>query len=726
MAFAYKKRIEVSPSAGPLPEYSIIDITDADFCAYVHAHGELAVYGDDEATALPFKVLGVTAQRCSVAVFLQSSDSATRNVWVYAGDASFSSPPMESWNAPVVAPASTLGPTVVASDGLGHTISESDSWVHPNVYKVPADSWMRFLDAAEVAAGAGSVTHIRIDTPYSGGIQYENPYLLYSADNGATWAPWPAEELNPLDAFPGVVGPPASGNFNSDPCALFLPSGTLRAFHREWNNGSPKLFYNDVTGTNLSDAVAAAQVEATVESPAIFAAPSMVWYRGVAYMFASEQSGYSPNMGTMVNRWQSTDNGATWSTKTVALAGGGDAFTGQWHGSVSGPINGWYYRIGSETAYNTEPWNNGVGADLRLHRSRDLVSWEAAKELAITRGSAAWCALTLYQACITEHSDGTTWVYFSGSPVGNAPYKVSRVQLSGIRAVRTVSEAVWLGCGYTTTADDAITTWGLWDFAEADDLNDCSGNGRNLTLVGTPAYSVNDGWTFSADGQRLTCAGSTLEGLSVLDVEAEVSLQAAASRAGGYFWICGYRGSNQPFSLQVNGDTGRIYTSLQFAVGDASIVAASTDIRGLKRCVIRVIYDGPRSTYSLFVNGARIARKLTSDDAEIKPDSVIRAGGTSPLWLIGASQATNSFFAGTIHRVTVRTTVPRQWAPSAGNPVDVAPSPTVPVVRHARGLLPATFNPRIMPTPAEVRIGRVYDGGGRTGTRSTPQQHIRV
>lgn len=373
--------------------------------------GDIVVTHLQSGEVLPHAIVANTVDRLRFAVGLRSPSrtTETQRIRVVITDTSEAHPGYLDWvSGGITNSGDYIGPVVPIIDGLGATSPSSpDSlWVHPNVLRVPDTSWMRFKDAAERDAGVGTVTHIRIDTPYppADSEQYENPYLLYSTDDGWTWHEW-RTDWNPINPWPGA------GHYTSDPCFTFKADGSLYCLFNSTQGRRARV----VTGTHLGDATPGAAFAPTMVSGW---SPSIIQVEGVWYCFQRVTGG-------SVTRQQSVDEGVTWTDSTLAIMAqttdGGSLFTrSYWHGSVVGPFaDGYYYATFSENAWGNANMGNG---NVRLFRALNPLdgSWQAARNVTLRYGgSGSIAASTWYQPVLFQRTDGSVAVMATGLSAGN-------------------------------------------------------------------------------------------------------------------------------------------------------------------------------------------------------------------------------------------------------------------------------------------------------------------
>ncbi len=336
-------------------------------------------------------------------------------------------------------PTASIGPDTTARDGHGVSWNGGAlmrTWVHPNAIRVPQSgpgSWMRFKDAAEIAAGVGTVTHVWIDTPYpQSNFAYENPYLLYSTGN----------DLSVRHEWPGVSNPiepkPTGIDFNylSDPCLVIRADGSLHAAWRFVGEGyaghAPGGKYLEsriITGTHLGNVTVGAKQRlgngssgATGFTPTnaygTWIAPSIVKHEGKWWLFVVQQfetlgNGSSP-IGP-IQLWESSDEGASWQKHSDPIVP--EMVDGKmerlWHGSVSGPFNGWFYGVYSASedgkAYAER-------SHFRVFRARHPAGpWERSDRFMWMAGEAGTISrATQYQGFIVDKDDGTMAFVGSG------------------------------------------------------------------------------------------------------------------------------------------------------------------------------------------------------------------------------------------------------------------------------------------------------------------------
>lgn len=446
---------DVTPAAtSSIGDWAQWEVTDATFLSRIQAEGDLVVT-DSTGQVLPVYVIArrtSASMRVSVAIDSPTSTATAKRLTLTATDGGTAWVNPTDWSASYAVP-SSVGPSIAIDDGNGNvynTGTPMDEWVHPNVMRVDNltgnAKWLTYKDAAEATATVGTITHIRIDTPFPGGNDdWENPYLLYSTDNGLTWAEFSAA-LNPVEPWPGGTG------FNSDPCFAITSTGALRVFVRQTTDGvSQTLYYRDVTGTHVGDATASARTAATGTTG--WTAPSIVKSGSTWYLFYRSAG--------PVRRMSSTDEGATWSgdqevLKANATADGLEYDFKYWHGSVVGPIGGYYYATYSEN-------NSGAATDgntrFRLWRSASVDGpWEAAHPELVRFGTGI-AATTVYQGCLFEKTDGTLGFIMSGQNTG--VYKVgvvSSVSLASGQAIDATDafrfgESQFFTSNYATSAN---------------------------------------------------------------------------------------------------------------------------------------------------------------------------------------------------------------------------------------------------------------------------------
>lgn len=318
-------------------------------------------------------------------------------------------------------PTTSIGPSVQwKQGGAGNTLATaSEELVHPNALYVGGIQsgepgyWLRFSDAAAVAAGVPDVTHIHVDTPYPDfADSYENPVLFYSTDDNASRDLWPAFGAEPLDPWPGT-------GYNSDPCLAIKADGSLYVAWRWWNPGTVAATweYQVISGTHLTDATKSATATATTPMDD-WVAPSIVQYGGLWHAFVVDMVHDTLASATGdVLRWTSNDEGETWAADGSAFSpiDTVEAETGirerYWHGSITGPFSGgWFFGLYSCNDQGT----SGGNASFRTFRSQDLETWERSDRYMMMWGETGTIAVTRhYQGSVIEQTSGHA-VLFSG------------------------------------------------------------------------------------------------------------------------------------------------------------------------------------------------------------------------------------------------------------------------------------------------------------------------
>lgn len=510
--------------------------------------GDVAVFLVD-GTELPVQVVtrSDSALRLSVSLPGPASSTQPLHAHLYVKSAAASARPATGWGGAYTSPATNahVGPTIDVSDGRGNTQAANPYWVHPHIVKVPTSgpgSWMRKV----TDAGESTVTHIRVDTPYPGANDdYENPYLLYSTDDGDTWAEWPGD-INPI-----AIRPADAADFHSDPCAVINKiTGDLLVFYRLTTAGTPNTYalqrIQVTAGASLTTASVGTASTPTIQSTGQFLAPTCLYQGERLFLFYVENA----TTGAIYREW-SDDDGVTWAGRQlvidpIAATGDGefDHVRRWWHGQATGPVGDWYYY--ALTEYPGEVPPVGQSAAVRIFRSRDLTRWEPARRLALVAGtSGAFNAADNYCPGVFEDSAGNLFLFSSGDDsAAGLNYRVCRVAASALNS----SEIMTLGAAFTFNGADTMS------YAN-------SGNRGTVTELGSPedapptvlyaSVSLAGGVTITASGHMIREAAWATAGAGSLSSTARgvrpaswasvgaASLSAAGSRLLGATWTVG-------------------------------------------------------------------------------------------------------------------------------------------------------------------------------------------
>lgn len=649
--YKYRKTCVVrAPSTNPVADWLHIELTDPDILGEIADGGDIRVTSDDGVTPLVHKLLSATSTLVRIVVLVTKPTGATDvTVYVYAGTSGGTAVGYTTVGNTNAVPASALSLSYTTAGG-----AKTES-IHPEVLLVPAGSWMKDVDGSD-----GTVTHVMVDTPYPGwDNDYENPSLMYSTDDGATWVEWPGL-TNPIDAFPG------GADFNSDPGMAILASGDLRVFYRPNIAGVSSIVYRDVSGDDLTNnVVIAAEAACTFpvdgelpRSPSIIKASAALWY-------CYGQGDDDANCGPII-RWQSVDEGVNWTDKaTVIAVTGGENVDAYWHGQMAGPFGGWYYAIWSEGRGTTDIISSN--GDVRMFRSRDPAfgSYEPGLAFVVARGGAppTWAEDALYKPSIFEKSDGTLGVIFSGVDSG-AP------NTANVGRIATVPQSAWttstiaLGHGRTTAAETEDTEVATWDCAEGggSGLNDLTANSHTLTVIGAPTYTANTGYVFLQTGADRLDADFTLNSLgNDFLIEVEFTVPATVDQTANHV-ILGDCAAVQGLRFIFVKDTGKTVVACTNTDTTAySNASANPDVRdGAKHCAV-IEYKSSASLLRYYIDGAFVAGYAVAANKAIRDTS----GAFSLAGLQGLT-AGAQYADITIHRCRVASSVSRQHSTTFG------------------------------------------------------------
>lgn len=624
----YTKTITVtSPTTSDAADWIRVQLTDATLLAALNTSGNY-LRVRDVGVDVPHKVLSLTSTLCEVLIGLVSPTANTAITLTFVASPESGALPLFDWSpAKIAPPASKLA--ITTHDGFGI----DDTVIHPNILKVPAGSWLANVDGTHVA------THVMVNTPLGNNNQVvENPSLYYSTDDGATWSEWNAT-INPISPYPG------DPYYNADPCLAILANGTLRVFYRQKVAGGMAIKYRDVTGTQLSTASVGAEQTATFPdankpfSPSVMQVSASLWY-----MFGTDDTVLQVE-GKQVLRWTSTDQGATWTSKTAVikaggpLSGGGENIAGLWHGGqlVQG-WNDWYYCAWSELAPS-------AGWAFRLYRTRDFTTFEPASQLLMDTAP-TWASDHLYTPCLFAKSDGSMGMVFSATTGGATPLPYCGLVSVPLGAGVSVTSALKFGVGRATVSESARTLLACWDFEQAQTLNDLYAAHNIQTDAGSPSLTAGGLYFPSGTNRVKTTDGLMLGGNTELEIEMEFTPTAATGST--QIVLASMKADNtRDFILYIT-TTGQLYATVWDAGGTALNCRTTGQVftAGQRYHVWMRL---KRSEYfRSWVNGV-----YTSNAASDAwgASSTIRATSGTQLYIGSYNTASPNPFGGTIHRL---------------------------------------------------------------------------
>ena len=610
----------------------------------------LAVIDDDsciqatlaDGTPLDTVVIARTAVKLEFAIAWQPSTQDETTIHIYAGKRRLSFV-FRDFGPPVQTPAAAHnGPNWTT----GRTIDPTNQSVHPHVIRVPAGSWM-----ASDGAG-GTVTHVRVDTPFPGGDdQYENPSLAYSTDNGLTWAEWPGV-TNPITASPGD-----GDDFLSDACLTILPSGALRCYYRQKLSGVFTYKYKDISGTNLTDdVVIGAEQSATFtttvpHSLTVYQVSDDLWY--------GFGEGCNDPITLEIYRWQSVDQGVTWTDRTAMIVQSADSPTtpivGWWHGGQVIKQGDYYYAVWTEH-HQTPHTTSSIDYAPRLFRSTDLTTWVPSKHLIFTE-QPTWGPDRYYTANLYLDDQDRAWIIYSAED--SKKYYTAAQMIGDLNGNALLTEATAIGTNShefsRITVNGVLPCVGYFDLAEGpgSGLTDLSGEGNDLTVDnGAPAYTAGVGYDFLASRVDRLTAPITLAGKGEWEIDVEYT--TPASLVGDHCIFAEQDASGETAIRLVQSGKkllGRVYDAaggyVEVNTGGNHILSPST------RYHLRlVMYQNVDTNYAfdLYIDGRRSYRRI--------PTGVVRTLSGAALY-IGSLVLGGSPGTFTLHRLLIRTAASR-------------------------------------------------------------------
>tara|TARA_Y100000310_G_C20668589_1_gene809008 strand:+ start:350 stop:2416 length:2067 start_codon:yes stop_codon:yes gene_type:complete len=643
-----------APGTNPVGAWLHVELTDPEMLAAAATAGNLRVTLSDGVTPVLHKVLGISSTLARIAVAVATPTGAAQvALWVYAG------------KGEALVPYRTLGPSysVPASPlTLSYTTAggaKSES-VHPNVLKVPSGSWMK-----DVSGTDQTVTHVMVDTPYTAwDDDEENPSLMYSTDDGVSWAEWPGI-TNPIDAFPG------GDDYDSDPCLVILASGALRVFYC-FSDTLPVhtryVRFRDVSGDDLTNNVVignettpSAWPDAELpRSPSIIKAGAAEWY-----LFGQ---GDDDNSCGDIVRWKSVDEGDNWTDKTTVITSlSGEHADGYWHGSVAGPFSNWYYGLFSEGRNTTSVVASGASnahGNVRLFRSRDadFSSYEAAVAHAVLRGGSppTWAQDALYTPTLFEKTDGTLGLLFSGLDNTSDPKTANVGYLAFDPSNTWTTSTLALGHGLTTVAETEATEVATWDLAEGggSGLSDLTANSHTLVVVGAPTYTADVGYVFLQDGADYLKSDFKLVTLGVdWEVEVEFTIPASIDQDANHMIFGDCANGEQALRVMIVKDSGKVTAATKNEDGDSATIgsAEGSDLRDAAKHTIRIEYKSSASLARLWIDGT------FADGTAVTANKTAKDSGAGGLFTLGGTVGAIGgvqFADVTIHRARVASSVP--------------------------------------------------------------------
>jgi carbonic anhydrase/acetyltransferase-like protein (isoleucine patch superfamily) len=600
------------PSTDAYGPFVQFEVTDPAMTAVPTGDGDITVTAADGTTEWPSILLVRTATRIRLSVALPGPALALSTIsgYVYVRATAVAARVADQWGGRYTVPAGTVGPTVTVKDGWGATTT-NDAWCHPGAIKVPAGSWMKFKDAAELASGVGTVTHVRLDTQYpAGNDQFEVPYVLYSCDDGATWAEFNAS-INPLEASPRTRPGGVAGDTISDNDLCIDTNGDLVCVWRYIIDSDTRhLHHVRISGAHLGNATAGTIWDPALPSNAYVAPSLIIVSDDLWYMFTVSSISFA------VQRWTSTDQGLTYGSPTnVILANSGALVVGAveidrgfWHGAAAGPFNGWYYYCLGEGGGG----GVNIGSDFRLFRSNDLTHWEPSRRLCLVRTPGTIMVDAAYNAKVFEKSDGSLALIFAGYEDGHGHHVgVVAIDPETPQAL-TADQAFKYDLSHTSYYDQPSVAQGIWDMAEggSSGLADLSGNGRTLSAVGSPTQVASVGYDY--DGNDRHDTGYNLGGAQYFDVEVDFTVTAAQLAAAGSTdqVVCGIRGAAaQALRVYYRPSQTPDYLSHAIAFTDGSAYSNTGATQPANLCT-----DGNRHALRIRHDGARVRFYLDGDE----------------------------------------------------------------------------------------------------------------
>lgn len=435
-------------------------------------------------------------------------------------------------------------------DSAGGRADPNREWVHGQVMRVPAGSWM--LDNGE---DENVVTHVAISTPYPGlNDDHENPYLLYSTDEGDSWRIWytffvengSSDYYNPIHGDPD----PGDGNrFNSDVgLAYNETTGDLVCIFRggSVSNITPsRIVISPAVGSpTLANAtVSALSVPTMPDYSALipdysggnhFITPTLARENGILYCFFGAASTTDATTTRSVIRVQSDDDGATFTAPAIVLTYGPGLpyYEDLWHiGLSSEKIDGYWWLLGSAKGTGSTPGFSGVVGEARLFRARSLANWEneyeADHQYLVDRTGSSVTITTCYQGNIFLGSDEST-VRMSMFMHDGSRYDWFCKDIS--LTPETMAAADWWGSSRVSASNASPTPIAFVDLEFGPSTpTDLSRNDGTVTLLNSPAVVGGGIGSGVGGGIKCTAANScmqiaaTLAGTSVdFFVEADI------------------------------------------------------------------------------------------------------------------------------------------------------------------------------------------------------------
>jgi len=648
--YGFRKKVVVGrASQSSLGEGVHLYLTDPLLVSHITDGGDVRVTKSDGSTIVDHKVLSVASTVVILLKMLPGVVTGSDTYYVYADESPNAVYPLYGWGQEAQSPPASAT-TLSFTTGLAE--DPTDQSTHPNVMRVPTGSWMKDDGAA------GVVTHIMVDTPmYNANDDYENPSLMYSTDEGVTWAEWPGV-TNPIVPFPGG----GSGNYNSDPYLVIKSDGSLYVGYRKTLSSTTTTYnYRIVTGTNLTDdVVVAAEATSTIPdskipvSPTIYNVSDDLWY-----LFGGEFEVGDVVSGRQVWRWSSIDEGVTWTDPIVVIYDTDERIAGHWHGGQVIALGDYYYCAWGEvrSALSAIPQHA-----FRLFRSTDLESWEPCNNM-IMETLPTWADDFFYEVCLFLTSDNLVVAMFSAvhDNAGQEERWVGRLELSlAVRATETAT--VSFGHIHGTAMETPPTIVALFDLMDGSNSghDDLSSNSNNLSIsAGYPTFVPGTGLTFDGDNPDTVASAykfSTVENFAI-----EVDLTLGATLPANYMIMCDqdpanpgtramilYGTADGTIKIGVWGGGGPTEAHSYSAVGAVSVnTRHRIRIQSAAAGKILIFIDGVETVYTSYGTN---------------PGALIDSGGGlyfgAYAYNLGTGLLPASF---TLHRATIFTTVPKEY-----------------------------------------------------------------
>lgn len=354
-------------------------------------------------------------------------------------------------------------------NSAGTRLDVDGEWVHGHCTRVPVDSWMR--DNGE---DANPVTHVAVSTPYPGGnSNYENPYLLYSTDDGDSWRIWPKffVENGSSDYYNPIIGDPDPGSsslFNSDCTLAIMPDGNLLVMWRSATVELDRVVISPaVSSPTLANCTVGSVTQPTLDESYLdltplhpaptgrnFITPTIAYENDILYLFFIMWEENEIPTGRIGVKMRSTDGGVTFTdpVKIFDYGPGKPFFENVWHIGISPEkINGYWWMLASPSIGLNVDWDGDDQNEFRLIRSPSLANWETTSEVDhsffLDRDGGTATVPFVYQGHLFLASDGETVRVYAHTNDGTDWQQY--VADANITA-RTLTDAEWWGLGLVT------------------------------------------------------------------------------------------------------------------------------------------------------------------------------------------------------------------------------------------------------------------------------------